>query len=154
GVLSSPQIDLDRVLALPDAKRRRPLAAIKSFADYFAGTQHLPIPVRLGISVEQLTLAGASLQRVSGDFKIEGDNWDIETLELRAPGMAQVALSGRFGTLPKGVAFKGPVKVEANDPRALLAWLTDRPDTQPMATGALRLAGDVTLGSEAIAVDW
>ena len=29
GVLSSPQIDLDRLLALPEATRRRPLVAIK-----------------------------------------------------------------------------------------------------------------------------
>jgi AsmA family len=39
GVLSSPQIDLDRILALPEEQRRRPLAAIKAFADTFAGSQ-------------------------------------------------------------------------------------------------------------------
>jgi hypothetical protein len=37
GVLSSTQIDLDRLLALPEATRRQPLVALKSFADYFAG---------------------------------------------------------------------------------------------------------------------
>ncbi len=37
GVLSSPQIDLDRILALPEPQRRRPLAAIKAFADYLRG---------------------------------------------------------------------------------------------------------------------
>ena len=95
GVLSSPQIDLDRILALPEAQRRRPLAAIKAFADYFAGSQRLPIPVSLGVSVESLTLAGATLQRFSGDFASEANGWDIEKLELRAPGLSQL---GDVGT--------------------------------------------------------
>ena len=63
GVLSSPQLDLDRMLALPEATRRRPLVAIKALADNFSGAQRLPFPVRLGLSVETLTLAGASSTR-------------------------------------------------------------------------------------------
>ena len=62
-------------------------------------------------------------------------------------------LSGRFGATPKGVAFEGPAKVDSGDPRALLAWLTDRVDPQAVAAGSLRLSGDVVLGSETIAVD-
>ena len=80
GVLSSPQIDLDRILALPEPQRRRPLAAIKTFADYFIGSQRLPIPVSLGIAIESLTLAGATVQRFSGDFSSEADGWNIEKL--------------------------------------------------------------------------
>ena len=153
GVLSSPQIDLDRVLALPEATRRRPLAAIRAFADTFTASQRLPFPVQLGITVETLNLAGAALQRVSGDLKSDGEGWDIETLELRAPGITQVGLSGRLGTNPKGIAFKGRAKIDAADPRAFLAWLTDRPDPQPVNAGALRLTGDVALGSDAVAID-
>ena len=36
--IGRPQIDLDRLLALPDASRQRPLAAVKAFADVLAGT--------------------------------------------------------------------------------------------------------------------
>jgi large subunit ribosomal protein L24 len=61
GVLSSTQIDLDRMLSLPEAARRHPFAAVKAFTDSIAGTHALPIPVKLGISVEQVTLAGATL---------------------------------------------------------------------------------------------
>ncbi len=153
GVLSSPQLDLDRMLALPEETRRRPLVAIKTLADYFSGAPKLPFPVKLGLGVETLTLAGATLQRVSGDVKTDGETWDIESLDLRAPGITQVRLSGRFSATPKGVAFKGPAKVDSGDPRALLAWLTDRADPQAIAAGSLRLSGDVALGSESIAID-
>ena len=90
------------MLALPEETRRRPLVAIKTLADYFSGAQRLPFPVKLGLSVETLTLAGATLQRVSGDVKSDGESWDIEKLDLRAPGITQMRLSGRFGATAQG----------------------------------------------------
>ena len=44
GTLSSPQIDLDRVLGLPEATRRRPLVAIRTLAESFISASRLPIP--------------------------------------------------------------------------------------------------------------
>lgn len=152
GVLSSPQIDLDRILALPEPQRRRPLAAIKIFADYFAGSQRLPIPVSLGVSIESLTLAGATLQRVSGDFVSEANGWNIEKLELRAPGLSQLAVSGRLG-VADGVSFAGRTRLVSKDPRTLIAWLTDRPEDQIAAATSLSVDGDVRLGSDEVAVD-
>ena len=61
-------------------------------------------------------------------MKTDAETWDIESLELRAPGITQVRLSGRFGVTPKGVAFNGPAKIESSDPRAFVAWLADRAD--------------------------
>ena len=52
-----------------------------------------PFPVRLGIGVDAVTLAAGTLQSVRGDLKLDGDDWDIETLELRAPGFAQIRLT-------------------------------------------------------------
>jgi len=152
GVLSSTQLDLDRLLALPEATRRRPLPVIKALAEYFAGAPRLPIPARLGISAESVTLAGATLQRVSGDLKSDGESWDIESLELRAPGAAQIRLSGRVGVTRQGVTFAGPAQLDAKDPRGLVAWLTDRAEA-PAASGPFRAEADVTLGSDGIAVD-
>ena len=153
GVLSSTQIDLDRMLGLPEAARRRPLAAVKAFTDYVAGASSLPIPVKLGISVEQVTLAGAVLQRVTGDVRADTEAWDIESLDFRAPGAAQVRLSGRLGVAGNGITFNGPAKVEALDPRAFVAWLTDRADAQASSSGALRAEGEIKLGSDAFAID-
>src|SRR5437763_14837038 len=49
ATLSSPQIDLDRLLALPDPVKRRPLVAAKSLAESLLGSERMPVPVRLGI---------------------------------------------------------------------------------------------------------
>jgi hypothetical protein len=152
GVLSATHVDVDRLLALPEPMRRRPLVAIKSLADYLIGAQNFPVPVKLGITVESLTLAGATLQRASGDVRSEADGWDIESLELRAPGTTRVQLSGSLTRGAKGVSFAGPARIEARDPRALLAWLADRSEV-PALPGPLRAEGEVKLGSEAIALE-
>jgi uncharacterized protein involved in outer membrane biogenesis len=153
AALSAPQIDLDRILALPEAAGRGPLVAIKTLADSFVRAQHLPVPVRLGISVESVMLAGAMLQRVGGDLKSDGDAWDIENFVLRAPGLSQVALSGRLGPTPGGVAFNGATKIESADPRALIGWLADRGSGPAPPSGPLRLTSDIALSSDKVAFD-
>ena len=152
GVLSSPQLDLDRILALPEPERRRPLAAIKAFADSLAGSQRLPIPVSLGISVESLTLAGVTLQRFSGDVSSDANGWNIEKLELRAPGLSQLAMSGRLG-VADGVSFSGRTRLSSKDPRTLIAWLTGRPEDQIIAAASLSVDGDFKFSRDEIAVD-
>ena len=152
GVLSSPQLDLDRILALPEPQRRRPLAAIKAFADSLVGSQRLPIPVSLGVSVESLTLAGATLQRFSGDVSSEPNGWNIEKLELRGPGLSQLAMSGRLG-VADGVSFSGRTRLSSKDPRTLIAWLTDRPEDQITAASSLSVDGDFKLSRDEVSVD-
>ena len=71
GELSSPQVDLDRILALPDATRRRPLpVAIKTFAEQLQARCTCRSRCGLAVHVETLTLADATLQRVSGDHQV------------------------------------------------------------------------------------
>ena len=152
GVLSSPQIDLDRLLALPETERRRPLAAIKVLAETFAGSQRFAIPVSLGVSIESLTLAGVTLQRFNADFASEANGWNIEKLELRGPGLSQLAVSGRFG-VADGVSFTGRSRLASKDPRTLIAWLTDRPEDQIAAAASLTVDGDFRLSSDEVAVD-
>ncbi len=153
GVLSSPQIDLDRVLALPDATRRQPLTAIKTMAETLVPMARLPIPTTLSVAVESVTLAGTMLARVNVEMKSDADGLEIKALDLRAPGATQLRLSGRLGTTPAGIQFQGSTQVEANDPRAFVAWLTERTEEQSASAGPWRLAGDVTLGSDAIAIE-
>jgi large subunit ribosomal protein L24 len=151
--LASTQIDLDRLIGLPEDMRKRPLLAFKTFADYFGGAQRPPMPVRLGLSIENVTLAGSVLQRVSGEVVADADSWNLEVLDFRAPGATQVGLSGRLNITPKGVAFDGRAKVEARDPRSLAAWLTDRADLQTITAGALRAEGDVKLSGDQLAIE-
>jgi large subunit ribosomal protein L24 len=97
-------------------------------------------------------LGGATLQRVSGDVRSDGERWDIESLDFRAPGVAQVRLSGRIGSTEQGLTFAGPAQVDAKDPRGFVAWLTDRTEA-PATTGPFRAEGEVRLGGDVIAVD-
>ncbi len=152
GVLSSSQIDLDRILALPEPDRHRPFAAIKAFADLFDASQRPVIPVSLGISVESLVLAGATLQRVSADFASEVNGWNIEKLELRGPGLSQLAMSGRV-SVAGDVSFSGRTRLASKEPRALIAWLTNRPEDQVTGAATLSLDGDVRLARNEIAVE-
>src|SRR5262249_54361619 len=123
SVLSARQVDLDRALALPEASSRVPLAALKALIAPFASSYRPSFPVRLGLVIDAVTLAAATLQYVRGDLELDDDLWDIETLEFRGPGFAQVRLSGRVAAAPQGVSFKGPAQIEATDPRSFLAWL-------------------------------
>jgi large subunit ribosomal protein L24 len=153
GVLSARQIDLDRALALPEAAGRLPLAALKALVETFTASYRPQIPVRLGIGIDAVTLAAGTLQSVRGDLKLDGDDWDIEMLEFRAPGFAQVRLSGRVGQTADGVTFKGPAQIEASNPRALVAWLEGRPDAAQGQAGMLRASGELTAGAQEFAVD-
>ena len=152
AVLSSAQIDLDRVMALPEG-RQRPLAAVKTLAESVIAAARLPIPAALSINAENVTLGGATLMRVGAELSADADGVEIKSLDLRAPGMTQMRLSGRLGTASTGVQFVGSTKVEANDPRALVAWLTERNDEPAASTGPLRFGGDVTLGGDAITIE-
>jgi len=153
AMLSAHQADLDRALALPDTTSRLPLAALKAFIEPLASSYQPSFPVRLGIGVDAVTLASGTLQSVRGDIKLENDGWDIETLEFRAPGFAQVRLSGHLAAAAQGMSFKGAAQIEATDPRSFLGWLEGRPDALPRQAGLLRASGDLTIGTQQFAVD-
>jgi large subunit ribosomal protein L24 len=161
GVVSARQIDLDRMLGLPEAARRLPLAVARAFADAFGGALRPSIPIRIGIGVDSMNVAGASLQNLRGDLASDGDagngtnggSWDLQTLEFRAPGYTQVRLSGRFALGAQGMNFTGPAAVEAADPKALLAWLEGRDAAAATQAGPLRVNGEVTLGADKVAVE-
>jgi large subunit ribosomal protein L24 len=152
SVLSARQADLDRALALPEASSRLPLVALKAFIEPFASSYRPPFPVRLGIGIDAVTLASGTLQNMRGDIRLDGDGWDIEQLEFRAPGFAQVRLSGRLVSAAQGVSFKGPAQIESSDPKAFLAWLEGRDVAQRQA-GLLRVGGELTIGTQAFAVE-
>jgi large subunit ribosomal protein L24 len=153
GVLSSPQIDADRLLGLSDAARGRPLAAVKALAESLLAASRLPIPATLSIAIESVTLGGATLSRVGADVTADAEGLDLKELELRAPGLAQLRLSGRLATNPAGVRFAGATRVESGDPRAFFAWLTQRNDEQLLAGGPLRLGANISFGDDAVAID-
>jgi uncharacterized protein involved in outer membrane biogenesis len=153
GALSSSQIDLDRLLELPEAVRQRPLGAVKTLAESVIAAARLPIPAALHINAESVMLGGATLTRVGAELKVDADGVDLKGLELRAPGMTQMRVNGRLGATATGVKFVGSSRLEASDPRALVAWLSGRGDEPAASVGPLRLEGDVALGGDAITLE-
>jgi hypothetical protein len=153
GVISARQIDFDRIAVLPEGTRRVPLAVLRRFAEGFEGVFGAPVPIRLGLGVDAVTLSGAALQNVRGDVSSDGETWNFETIEFRAPGSTQVRASGRLALAAAGTTFRGPAVVESSDPKALLAWIEGRPEASQGPSGAMRASGDLTLGSERMAVE-
>jgi large subunit ribosomal protein L24 len=153
GVLSAREVDLDRAFDLPEPARHLPVAAVRAMAETIAGAFKPPFPLQLGIGMDSVTLAGAAVQAVRGDFRLDAQGLDIETFEFRAPGATQVRVSGRLLLAGAQATFKGPVIIEAADPRTFAAWL-EGPGAPPReAVGPMRASGDVAFSNERIAID-
>jgi uncharacterized protein involved in outer membrane biogenesis len=151
GALSARQIDLDRLIAGADAPRRLPLASLQAFADMFGGSLRPPIPVNVALSVDAVTLSGATLQTVGSDVRFDGEGWHLDKLEFRAPGFAQVRLSGRL-SVGRSLGFAGAASIDVNDPKTLVGWLAGRPSTATQIK-PWRAQGEITLGADRIAVE-
>lgn len=151
GVLSGRQLDLDK-LATGDLPRKLPLAALRTLKESFGPGLRASIPAKIGISIDSVTLGNATLQSLRGDISAAATGWSFDRIEFRAPGFTQVQLSGRIDA-NAGTTFSGPVDVTTGDPRALLAWLDGRSDLPIAAIKPLRARGEVTLGTETIAVE-
>src|SRR6185369_3394760 len=152
GLLSARQVDLDRLLATPDAPRRLPLAAVQAFGDMLGSALRPPWPVKLALNVDAMTLGGAPMQNVASDLRSDGTTWMLDRLELRVPGFTQVKVDGRLYPLGKGLGFAGGANVNSNDPKNLVAWLAGQAIT-PAQYKPWRAKGDVTLRSDRIAVE-
>jgi len=133
------------------------IGALKAFADgsLGSGTAYFYEPFlhqgeNRGLLSDEMQPISLMRDRM---IKADADGLDIKALEFRAPGITQVRLSGRLAAQPNGVQFAGSTRIEANDPRAFVAWLSERTEAQTVAAGPLRLGGDITLGSDGIAIE-
>lgn len=157
GVLSGRQIDLDRVLAAENGARPPPAAAIRDLIQLGGGAFAPSFPISLGIGIDQVTLGGNVVQNLRGDLSSDASGWNLDRFEFRAPGYTQVKLSGHLAVDAAGVAFTGPAEIDASDPKLLAAWLEGRSDkaapAAPIDISPLSIRGDVTVGSEKVAID-
>lgn len=153
GVLSGRQIDLDRALATDDGSRPPPAAAIRKIAELAGGAFRPAIPIQIGIGIDQVMLGGNTVQNLRGDITTDANGWNLDRFEFRAPGFTQVKLSGHLTVGSDGVTFSGPAGIEAGDPKLLAAWLEGSADATQGDLRPLSLRGEVTLGSDKIAVE-
>jgi AsmA-like C-terminal region/AsmA family len=149
AVLTARQIDLDRALVVTDPAARRPVATLRGLLETLGGVR-LPLPLTLGIGIDAVTLGGGMVQSVRADLSADAKAVSIDTVEFRAPGYAQVRLSGRLD--PARWEFSGPIAVDSPDPRTLLAWL-DGIELPNRPIGALALRADVALSRARVAFD-
>jgi uncharacterized protein involved in outer membrane biogenesis len=152
GTLTARQIDLDRVLPSSDQKRL-PFETIKLLVDELAAAPTPPLPVRISLGIDSLTAGGATVSGLRGDLENDASGWNLNKLELRAPGATQMLITGRLALAERKVEFQGPVRVDSSDPAAFFAWIEGRSAAGRPALGTMRGSGTVTLGRERVAVD-
>jgi large subunit ribosomal protein L24 len=111
------------------------------------------LPVRIGLGIDSLTVGGATLTAVRTDIENTPGGWNVDTLELRAPGATLMRVNGKLAVAERKVEFKGPVKFDSSDPAVFFAWVEGRSAAGRPALGPMRGGGTVTLGGERIAVD-
>ena len=147
AVLSARQVDADRLAAKDDAEPLRILSALRAG---LAAIPQAPIPAQIEFNSDQIMLGGRPLQNIMAELQTDGRSWTFQRLELRAPGMTQLSLNG---ATPGADSFSGRLTVESSDPDALVAWLQGRSEINRRSTRPLRLAGDVTVAANHLAVD-
>ncbi|MCA1373488.1 AsmA-like C-terminal region-containing protein [Bradyrhizobium sp. IC4060] len=147
AVLSARQVDADRLTAKDDADPQRVLPALRAG---LAAIPQVPIPAQIEFNADQIMLGGRPLQNIATELATDGRSWTFRRLELRAPGMTQVSLNG---AAPGADSFSGRLSVESPDPDTLVAWLQGRSEITRRSTRPLRLAGDVTIAANHLAID-
>ena len=147
AVLSARQIDADKLAAKDDAELLRILPALRAG---LAAIPQAPIPAQIEFNSDQIMLGGRPLQNIAAELRTDGRSWTFQRLELRAPGMTQLSLNG---ATPGADSFSGRLSVESSDPDTLVAWLQGRSEINRRSTRPLRLAGDVTIAANHLAID-
>jgi large subunit ribosomal protein L24 len=154
GEISAHQVDVDRVLAEPDVTHRPPLVMLKSFLEEFVATVRPPVPVTAGVTIEAVTVGGATIQALHGRVRFDDRNgWGLDDFALRAPGFTAVSLSGRLGASAQGFKLSGPASVESADLKTLVAWLEGRDDHPSGAAQSMTARGDVTIANDRLVLD-
>ncbi|MHB0769171.1 AsmA family protein [Bradyrhizobium sp. 5.13L] len=147
AVLSARQVDADKLTARDDADPQRVLPALRAG---LAAIPQTPIPAQIEFNADQIMLSGRPLQNIAAELQTDGRSWTFQRLELRAPGTTQLSLNG---ATPGADSFSGRLRVESSDPDTLVAWLQGRSEVNRRSTRPLRLAGEVTIAANHLAID-
>lgn len=147
AALSARQVDADKLAGRGDAEPLRILPALRAG---LAAIPQAPIPAQIEFNSDQIMLGGRPLQNITTELQTDGTSWTFQRLELRAPGMTQLSLNG---ATPGADSFSGRLSVESSDPDTLVAWLQGRNEVNRRSTRPLRLAGDVTIAANHLAID-
>uniref|UniRef100_E6VMH6 AsmA family protein n=1 Tax=Rhodopseudomonas palustris (strain DX-1) TaxID=652103 RepID=E6VMH6_RHOPX len=148
--LSARQLDADRLLAQP-GDAAPPLPWLTRLRDLAASLPLPPSPARVSLDADQIMIGNRPVTDLVAELRGDPQAWQLERLELRAPGGTRLALRG--GTGVADAAITGTLDLSATDPELLAAWLQGRTPTAGGLTKALRIAGGVRAGSDALVLD-
>jgi large subunit ribosomal protein L24 len=148
AVLSARQLDADKLTGKDSSTE--PMRILPALRAGLAAIPQAPIPAEIEFNSEQIMLGGRPLQNIAAALQTDGRSWTFQRLDLRAPGMTQVALNG---AAPGSDRFSGRLSVESSDPDTLVAWLQGRSEVNRRSTKPLRLSGDLTVASNHLAIE-
>jgi large subunit ribosomal protein L24 len=152
--LTGRQIDLDRLTGASETGRRAPAASIIAATRASFEATRVPMRGQVDLDIDAVTIGGAAVQSLRGTVGVDRDQWDIETIEFRAPGLTQVRMSGRLESSAKGLEFAGLASIDSADPRALWSFVEDAADMPRGAPVApLQASGDLVIGDQGIVID-
>ena len=147
AVLSARQVDADKLTGRDDADPQRVLPALRAGLAAIPQTQ---ITAQIEFNADQIMLGGRPLQNIAAELQTDGRSWTFQRLELRAPGTTQLSLNGATHGAD---SFSGRLRIESSDPDTLVAWLQGRSEVNRRSTRPLRLAGEVTIAANHLAID-
>ena len=146
--LAARQLDADKLTGQDNSAE--PLQILPALRAALAAIPQAPIPAEIEFNSEQIMLGGRPLQNIAAELRTDGKSWTFQRLDMRAPGMTQIALNG---AAPESDQFSGRLSIESSDPDTLVAWLQGRSEVNRRSTKPLRLAGDVTIASNHLAIE-
>ncbi len=150
ATLSSRKIDFDRLLA--GGRRASPIIVFQHLVQLADDRFQSNIPLRLAFSADDAAFGGGQIQNLRAEMSSNAHGWDLHRLEFRAPGFSSARASGTITSGHGKVAFTGPTGIKIGDPKIFAAWLEGRPAATQSELHPLNLRGDLTLGSEEVAI--
>lgn len=145
--LDARQLDADRLLlkGKPDGATVQAGSELRALLGSLALP---PVPMQVDVSADQVALGGRPIKELTAAFHGNPDAWTIDGLSLRAPGATHLALSGTLTGQQEKAHFAGPVKLESDDPAALVSWLTGRSDVAFRTRKPAHMAGQANIGAD------
>jgi uncharacterized protein involved in outer membrane biogenesis len=163
ATLSARQLDADKLLATDGAAKDNgggspePVHVLPILHGLLAGLPRPPLPAKIELSTEQITLGGRPLQNVALSLRGDADAWMIGGLDLRAPGATHVTFNSiaanSAAAAAKSAKLAGALDIDSSDPDMLVAWLQGRGDTPLRNQRPLRLRGIVSVDADRIMLD-
>ena len=169
ATLSARQLDVDRFAARENAKDNakdnaardsaakdgsaEPVRVLPAWRTLIAAAPELPIPAQIELGAEQIMMGGRPLQNFAAEVRTDTRSWTIDRLDVRAPGSTRLSLSGSNAQAGRSGRFRGALNLDSADPDALVMWLQGRSELTYRSQKPLRLAGNVDIGVDRLAID-